>query len=91
MASKETQKKVALPTGNIVQVIGPIVDVRFPNQSLPVLLTALSIDLNGQAPLVVEVAQHIGDDMVRAARPVGGLTPICPSWPAFPAMRPAVS
>jgi F-type H+-transporting ATPase subunit beta len=66
MANKETQKKVGLPTGNIVQVIGPIVDIRFPNQSLPVLFTALSIALEHQAPLVVEVAQHIGDDMVRA-------------------------
>lgn len=75
MANKETEKKVGLPTGIIVQVIGPIVDIRFPNQSLPVLLTALSIDLDGQAPLVVEVAQHIGDDMVRsvAMGPTEGL------------------
>ncbi len=38
-------KKTSLPTGNIVQVIGPIVDVRFPDKSLPALLTALDIPL----------------------------------------------
>ena len=52
--------------GKIVQVIGPIVDVRFPSQHLPTLLTALEIPRNDQDSLIIEVAQHIGDDMVRA-------------------------
>ena len=59
-------KKTSLPTGNIVQVIGPIVDVRFPDKSLPALLTALDIPLKDKESLVIEVAQHIGDDIVRA-------------------------
>ena len=44
MAKSTTQeKKATLPNGAIDQVIGPIVDIRCPNQTLPVLLTALEI------------------------------------------------
>ena len=50
--------------GTIVQVIGAVLDIRFPTDNLPNLLTAIEIDNNGQK-LVVEVAQHIGDDIVR--------------------------
>ncbi len=50
--------------GTIVQVIGAVLDIRFPSESLPNLLNAIEIDNNGQK-LVVEVAQHIGDDIVR--------------------------
>ncbi len=50
--------------GTIVQVIGAVLDIRFPTESLPNLLNAIEIDNNGQK-LVVEVAQHIGDDIVR--------------------------
>lgn len=50
--------------GKILQVVGPIVDVQF-NDRLPELLTALEIPLKNNARLVVEVAQHIGDDVVR--------------------------
>ena len=50
--------------GKIVQIIGAVVDVRFPKESLPRLLNAINIDNHGQK-LVVEVAQHIGDDIVR--------------------------
>ncbi len=49
--------------GNICQVMGPVVDVRF-KDVLPALYTAIEINLN-QQKLVVEVAQHIGDDTVR--------------------------
>ena len=52
--------------GKIVQVIGPIVDVRFPSGHLPSLLTALDVPFENKETLVIEVAQHIGDDMVRA-------------------------
>ena len=52
--------------GKIVQVVGPIVDVQFIDQHLPELLTALKIDLGNKKALTVEVAQHIGDDVVRA-------------------------
>ncbi|MCR5184981.1 MAG: F0F1 ATP synthase subunit beta [Bacilli bacterium] len=52
--------------GKIVQVVGPIIDVQFSNQHLPELLTALVIPLNDKDSLTIEVAQHIGDDVVRA-------------------------
>jgi len=50
--------------GKIVQVIGPVVDIRFDEENLPELLNAIEIQ-NGDEKLVVEVAQHIGDDIVR--------------------------
>ena len=52
-------------TGKIVQVIGPVVDVAFENGELPELLSAIEIPLKDQDSLVVEAAQHIGDDRVR--------------------------
>ena len=55
-----------LVKGKIVQAVGPIVDVEFKNQHLPELLTALKIQLGEGKTLTVEVAQHIGDDVVRA-------------------------
>jgi len=54
-----------LVKGKIVQAVGPIIDVEFKNQHLPELLTALNIPLRDGKTLVVEVAQHIGDDVVR--------------------------
>ena len=50
--------------GKIVQIIGAVVDISFPKENLPNLLNAIEIDNNGKK-LVVEVAQHIGDDVVR--------------------------
>jgi F-type H+/Na+-transporting ATPase subunit beta len=55
-------------TGKIVQVIGAVVDVEFPAGKLPYILNALNITNpnNTDAPnLVVEVAQHLGDNVVR--------------------------
>ena len=51
--------------GKIIQVVCPIVDVRFKDEHLPELLTALEIPLSKDNKLTVEVAQHIGDDVVR--------------------------
>ena len=54
--------------GHIVQVIGAVVDVAFPSGHLPNILTALEIENpnNADAPhLICEVAQHLGDDVVR--------------------------
>ena len=51
--------------GHVVQAVGPIIDVRFEDEHLPELLTALIIKLPAEASLTVEVAQHIGDDIVR--------------------------
>lgn len=50
--------------GKVVQIIGPVLDIRFKQNSLPNLLNAIKIDLNGK-PLIAEVSQHIGDDIVR--------------------------
>ena len=55
-------------TGKITQVIGAVVDVEFPDGQLPEILTALEIKNpnNKDAPdLVCEVAQHLGDNVVR--------------------------
>jgi len=62
--------------GTIVQIIGPIIDARFSEKALPPLLTALEIVREKGDSLIVEVAQHIGDDIVRAVAmgPTEGLT-----------------
>ncbi len=54
----------AATEGRITQVLGPVVDVRFPGD-LPAIQTALTTDNNGR-PLVFEVAQHLGENTVRA-------------------------
>ncbi|MFR2548354.1 F0F1 ATP synthase subunit beta [Ruminococcus bicirculans (ex Wegman et al. 2014)] len=50
--------------GKVVQIVGAVVDIRFEKDSLPDLLNAIEIDNKGEK-LVVEVALHIGDDIVR--------------------------
>jgi len=55
---------VSTNKGTIVQVVGPVVDVKFDSENLPKLNNAIEIDNHG-ARLVVEVAQHMGDDVVR--------------------------
>ncbi len=57
-------EKETCSTGRITQVMGPVVDVRFSENELPKLQNALEIDNHGKR-LVVEVAQHIGDNVVR--------------------------
>lgn len=59
-----TRKMAEKNIGTVVQIIGAVLDIKFPPNSLPNLLNAIEIDNNGQR-LVVEVAQHIGDDIVR--------------------------
>ena len=52
--------------GTIAQIIGAVIDVRFPtDQSLPPIQTALLVPRGKEAPLTLEVAQHIGNSMVR--------------------------
>ena len=55
-----TQKNV----GTVVQAIGPVLDIRFPGDAMPQLLNAIELEHDGKK-LVAEVAQHIGDDVVR--------------------------
>ena len=50
--------------GKIVRAVGPVVDIVFDADHLPALNTAIEIDNHGEI-LTVEVAQHIGDDVVR--------------------------
>jgi F-type H+-transporting ATPase subunit beta len=70
------KKKTA--TGRIARVNGPVVDIEFPHDSIPEIYNALTtvIDLNGEkTTLTLEVAQHLGDDLVRAIalKPTDGL------------------
>ncbi len=51
-------------TGRVVQVIGPVLDIRFESGRLPDLLNAIEIDNDGMK-ITAEVAQHIGDNVVR--------------------------
>lgn len=53
-----------LNIGRVKQVIGPVIDIEFSEGSLPELLTAIDIKIEDRV-VVVEVAQHIGDDTVR--------------------------
>ena len=50
--------------GTVIQVQGPVLDIRFPDDQLPKLLNAIEIPL-GDRVIVAEVAQHIGDNVVR--------------------------
>ncbi|MBR2595595.1 MAG: F0F1 ATP synthase subunit beta [Solobacterium sp.] len=52
-------------TGKIVQVIGPVVDIRFSPDHLPAIRNAIHINVSDGYTMTVEVAQHIGDDIVR--------------------------
>ena len=76
----ETKKKSAKTagTGRIARVNGPVVDIEFPHDAIPEIYNALTtvIDLNGEkTTLTLEVAQHLGDDLVRAIalKPTDGL------------------
>ncbi len=51
--------------GILVQAIGPVIDVRFENRTLPQLLVALKVNLDDGRELTLEVLEHIGDDTVR--------------------------
>lgn len=62
--------------GTVVQAVGPVIDVRFKDEHLPELLNALKVQLGKDKTLTIEVAQHIGDDIVRciAMGPTEGIT-----------------
>jgi len=55
---------MAQNVGKVVQIIGPVVDIRFSPEYLPEILNAIEIKV-GDRKVVAEVAQHIGDDTVR--------------------------
>jgi len=55
-----------LRTGKIVQVIGPVVDIRFPTEDLPPIYNAIKVDDDASGiHLTLEIEQHLGDNMVR--------------------------
>ena len=53
-----------MKNGKIVQVMGPVVDVEFPDNDLPYIKYALEVDNHGKK-CVMEVAQHVGNNTVR--------------------------
>ena len=59
------KKKDTGAKGQILQVLGAVVDVQFSEGEVPAILNALHTDNNGQT-LVLEVAQHLGENTVRA-------------------------
>ncbi|MEJ0010926.1 MAG: F0F1 ATP synthase subunit beta [Alphaproteobacteria bacterium] len=64
---KSPSKKAEAATGavgTVTQVIGPVVDVTFPEGALPAILNALETQVGGRR-LVLEVAQHLGENGVR--------------------------
>ena len=62
-------------TGKITQVIGAVLDIKFPEGKLPNIYDAVHITRKNGETLVVEVAQHLGDDTVKciAMGPTDGL------------------
>ena len=75
---EETPQAKEGGTGRVVRVIGPVVDVEFPRDAMPGIFNALKVDVElseGTKTLTMEVAQHLGDDMIRAIsmQPTDGL------------------
>jgi F-type H+/Na+-transporting ATPase subunit beta len=65
MSAATTETKVL--TGEVVQVIGPVVDVKFTGGSVPSIYNAVKIDYEKEnIHITLEVAQHLGDQTVRA-------------------------
>src|SRR5690606_39740829 len=74
----ETAETTAGSVGRIARVIGPVVDIEFPADAMPSIYNALHVDLtlgDETATITLEVAQHVGDGMVRAIsmKPTDGL------------------
>ncbi|WP_425829535.1 F0F1 ATP synthase subunit beta [Streptomyces fractus] len=76
-----TTVETATATGRVARVIGPVVDVEFPVDAMPDIYNALHVEVNDPAEdgkrktLTLEVAQHLGDGLVRAIsmQPTDGL------------------
>ena len=56
---------MAKSTGRVVQILGGVVDVAFPEGELPELYEAISVDREGKEPLILEVQKHLGNNWVR--------------------------
>jgi F-type H+-transporting ATPase subunit beta len=78
LIENEEAAEAGTATGRVVRVIGPVVDVEFARNAIPDMFNALTVAIElGELSkkLTLEVAQHIGDDMVRtiALQPTDGL------------------
>jgi F-type H+-transporting ATPase subunit beta len=72
------QAKTAVVTGRIARVTGPVVDIEFPSDHIPEIYNALRTTITvgkEKSTLTLEVAQHLGDNLVRAIalKPTDGL------------------
>ena len=55
-----------MATGKVLEVVGPVVDVKFPTNEMPNIFNAVKIeDASRDLDIVAEVAQHLGDDVAR--------------------------
>ena len=79
---KQEDEGKVLNNGKIVQVMGPVVDVKFENSELPYISDALEVYVDDKKR-VMEVSQHIGDDVVRCIMlsPSEGLSKDMPVYP----------
>ena len=60
--------------GKIVEIMGPVVDVEFESGKLPMIKDALTVELDGKTK-VMEVAQQLGNNTVRAIMPLSSKRP----------------
>ena len=77
-AAKSTNSKGSDTNGRVVRITGPVVDVEFPRGSVPPLFNALHAEITYEElakTLTLEVAQHLGDNLVRtiSMQPTDGL------------------
>src|SRR3954466_9365677 len=78
MTAVAEPKKAETGVGRVVRVIGPVVDAEFPRDAMPEIFNALHVGVTlseGTRKLTLEVAQHLGDNLVRAIsmQPTDGL------------------
>ena len=78
MTAVAEPKKAETGVGRVVRVIGPVVDAEFPRDAMPSIYNALHVDVTlsgGTKTLTLEIAQHLGDNVVRAIsmQPTDGL------------------
>ncbi len=66
MESSPTPVATKATTGEVVQIIGPVIDADFSGSKIPAILDALEIDRGDEGTLVLEVQQHLGEGRVRA-------------------------
>jgi F-type H+-transporting ATPase subunit beta len=66
MSIAEKKKSKSTTSGQIVQIIGPVLDVQFPEGHLPPIFGAIQVKHDDGTPIIAEVQQHLGNNWVRA-------------------------